>query len=223
MRVILTGFCRSGTTSTAQFYSLFGVPSHHQKLGPGRANMRPYDYADPPAWAHNYMDRKAAAINSSDGFEASWEVAHFIYLLSQRCPQVFWLLMLRDPAAACNSLRKYNRKGTEIADLAALYEETMLGILEQCLMMTSRPRWLDFERYIAGGYTGALLDLFGIPLTMDNRELAAGHLGRKVRSSGEYAVQDYGLNVGPKKRRESIFANGRHIVRILKTVCKELT
>lgn len=210
-KVVLTGFCRSGTTSIAEFFKLFDIPSYHQKIGPGKNIMQAHNIFYPPAREMIYYDRKAKSLRNSRGFESSWEFAHFMYGLSNRAPNMKWLIMLRDPEDACNSLKNYNMKNSTIDALADLFNDTILSVYKQARIMDPQPRWMDFEKYIAGEYTRPLFSLFDIPTDINNLEKAKTHLTKKIRTSGEYEKQD-SVN----------FVIGRDIVGLIKKTCPEL-
>lgn len=189
-RAFLTGFCRSGTKSISQFFRKLGVESYHQKMDPSRGNMTPYDFRSPPSWAAEYIKRKADRIKSSSlVFESSWGMAHYFYGLSLEVPEAEYLIMVRDPGDAANSLRKFGRHGDDIEELALMYNMTLLSLLWQASIMVRRPQWLDFDKYTRGEYTSALFGLFGIPETAENLLTARRHLDEKVNSSGQYELE----------------------------------
>ena len=189
--VLLTGMCRSGTTSSARFFQEFGIKSYHQKLCPGPKRNKPFNFLTPPDWALNYIEQKAIGIRKSGiGFEANWELCHYIYNLSRKCPDTKWIIMIRDPLQVCNSLKAYNRRQAEIVELAELYRSTYLSIEQQLLSLDLKGRffWIDFLKYTRGHYIEALFALFGIAPSTGNRETAYAHLRKKVRSSGAYQL-----------------------------------
>lgn len=188
-RVFLTGFCRSGTMSIAQFFQKFGIKSYHQKSDPQAGNMTPYDFRKPPSWAADYIKRKAAGIKGSDiAFESSWGIAHYLYGMSLNIPSAKFLIMVREPVSACNSIRAlgHKRHPQDIDELALLYNMTFLSLLWQSSIMVNKPQWMDFDNYTRGEYTSALFGLFGVPETASNILAAKKHLNEKVNTSGPY-------------------------------------
>lgn len=222
--VLLTGFCRSGTTSTYELFKKFGVPSCHQAHLPGTDKMQPFNPLKPPAYAQKHIQDKAWSIKP--GFEANWALAHYIFGISQKIPGVVCLLIIRDPKGACNSLSNFNRAGWDGADILETtncYNETWASILRQVFFMPVKPFWLDFEKYIRGWYIEPLLSLFDIPLTPENKKKAFNHLGRKVRSSGNYKPVDVQLYPRRTNDARTIFQIGRQITATVKDQCPELT
>ena len=210
-KVMLTGFCRSGTTSIAQFFERFDIPSYHQKLGPGKENMIPHGILAPPPWANEYVKKKAAQVRGSWGFESSWEFSHYMYELSLALPDVQWLILVRPPYHACNSLKAHNRRDDPIDKLAGLYIEVYKSLISQIESMKRRPMWLDFHRYISGRYVEPLFALFDIPRCDATMRLAHDHLTKKIRTAGEYKMHD-----------SELFPEGFDLLKRLTWSCREL-
>jgi hypothetical protein len=198
--------------SIAQFFQKLGIKSYHQNLDPQAGNMTPYYFRKPPLWACKYIDKKAARIKGSDiAFESSWGMAHYFYAMSTTISATF-LVMIRDPISACNSLRvsRHNQYSNNIDELALLYNMTFLSLLWQSSIMVNQPRWMDFDKYVSGEYTGALFRLFAIEASATNMDIASNHLMEKVNSSGRY---DF--------RWSNYFREGRLLIATLKGCIQE--
>ncbi|GAF72498.1 unnamed protein product [marine sediment metagenome] len=184
--------------------------------------MKPFNPLKPPVYAQGHIDSKAKSIKP--GFESNWALAHYVYGLSQKLPGAVWLLIIRDPKWACNSLSNFNNadwRGADVLETCNCYNETWAGILRQALLMKVKPYWMDFEKYVRGWYIEPLLSLFDIPLVEANKKKARNHLARKVRSSGNYNPVDVLLY--PRRRQGSIFQIGRQITSVVRDQCPELT
>ena len=207
-----------------ELFKLFGIPSGHQLCLPGTGKMNPFNPLRPPMYAQGHIQDKAESIKP--GFEANWALAHYIYGISQKIPHVVWLLIVRDPKGACNSLANFNIadwRGADILETTNCYNETWASILRQVLLMPVKPYWLDFDRYIRGWYIAPLFSLFDIPLTLKNKKKALNHLDIRVRSSGNYKPVD--VQLYPRRTRDvrTIFQIGRQITATVKDQCSELT
>jgi hypothetical protein len=200
--------------SIAKFFQKFGIESHHQRMDPSAGNMTPYNFRNPPPWAASHIKKKSANIKKQTvAFESSWGMAHYFYAMSLEFPDAEFLIMLRDPVCACNSLRALNhnqhRKGLD--ELALLYNMTMLSLIWQSQLMERKPRWLDFNKYVTNEYRRGLFRLFDIEDSADNRLIARKHLQTKINSSGHYNYQSC-----------PYFADGRMFVSSLKRSLEEL-
>jgi len=220
MKVILAGHSRSGTTSMAHFFKKLGVPSGHQQWQPKKTRCIPYDLDNTPGWAREYADKRAGRINTQmpEGFEADWELSYFIYLLHRRLPKVVWLVTVRDPVMACNSLRTYNVK-LPIEQIARHYCEVYLFIIEQALRMQVKPLLVTFEDYIEGKYNRKLAALFDKPVNLEAKKI----LEKKIRTSGPYDVHDSPMYSGYWcNKDDSIFEQCTQVLKILRGVCLDL-
>lgn len=204
--VVLVGYARSGTTSISRFFKEFGVKSFHQRKDPGRhLNYPCYHLVDE---RRDYVLKKAEDIRSTGtAFEASWELSYYMAALANECPEVDWLVMIRDPKDACNSLKKFRRKKAAIRDLMLHWCELHLTLLQQIKYMRKPPKLLLFEKYIQGGYNAQLFNLFGIERNKDNCMKAQEFLKQKVNSSGEYELFDDWLypSVPYPNQKDSVF------------------
>jgi hypothetical protein len=201
--------------SIARFFHKLGIPAYHQGTDPPAAAMTPYNFKNPPAWAAGYITKKCTAIKKQGDpcFESSWGIAHYIFLMSLEFPEADFLILLRNPIYACNSLRAFGRSrhSRNIDEVALLYNQTLLSLLTQSILMERRPRWMDFDRYAKGGYISALFKLFGIPESANNLSIANDHLKIKVNSSGSYDCQ-----------QSEFFDEGRALVDRLKAATVEV-
>jgi hypothetical protein len=202
--------------SIARLFHKLGVSAYHQKTDPPAAAMAPYNFKNPPSWATGHITRKAQTIKKQEKpyFESSWAMSHYIYLISLEFPEADFLILLRDPDKACNSLRSMSpsRHSRNIDELALLYNMTLLSILNQSIAMERRPRWIAFDKYIRGESTPALFSLFGIEPSATNQTVAESHLAEKINSSGSYDL-----------KWSPYFKEGRQVVRHLKRALKEIS
>lgn len=191
-------------------FKKLGVLSLHQPCDPKGANY-PQDFLNFCDEDKSYFRNMIYILTSLEGFVASWEFAHFIYILSQRI-NISWLLMLRDPYYAVNSHANYRAgKESTVDQLAQLYNITMEGILQQVIHMAKKPSWICFDKYVQGVYAKELLQLFNIEQNSENIDIIYQHLSRKMNAAWEYKCQ-------PSK----YFKHGRNLMHRIKSICPEL-
>jgi hypothetical protein len=181
--------CRTGTTGTSKFFNLFGIKSHHQKLNPGPRHNKKFNFLDPPKWAADYINQKTkAVIDSGIGYESNWELRHYLYGIARACPEVKFIISIRDPQRTVSSLKAYNRKDAKSGDLVKLYSDTYQSLFDQSIYFPNRVFWMSFEDYAKGKYIVPFFNLFGIDPNDDNMVKAQTFLKKKIRSSGEYPL-----------------------------------
>lgn len=188
--IILVSFPRSATASTARFLKKFGVHAVHQARPTTTTNSDPIKFSFTSGVEDKYSKAKVKSLYQ---FEASWELSWHILSLQKLNPEIQFLIMLRNPINACNSLRHYritNKLKRNIDDLALMWTSLHQVIFQQAIRMKDKPKWMLFEKYIKGYYTEKLFNLFNIPITKQNVEQANKFLSGKINTRGEYKLEN---------------------------------
>jgi len=228
-KVHLAAFARSGTKSIADFFRLYGIQSGHQPWAfPDETGC--YDILNPPKIVEEWIEKRSKNLMT---FEACWSSSYILYQLQRVRPELEFLIMIRNPGDACNSMLHFLHHGARAhkfynydlhpaatLDLcASKYNEIYIMLIRQILAMDPRPRFLKFENYIQEKYTKPLLDLFEIEKSEKNLRKAKNLLNNKVNSRGEYDQKKTQkcFNVFP------LLGQGEQLYKIIECLCQELS
>lgn len=228
-KVMLAAFARSGTKSIADFFRLYGIQSGHQPFAfPDVTGC--YDILNPPKAVDDWIEERSENLMT---FEACWSSSYILYQLQKARPEIEFLIMIRSPRGACNSLlhffhhaarahKYYNydmHPNITLDTCASKYNEIYIMLIRQILAMDPRPRLLKFEDYVQGKYIEPLLDLFEIEKSEENLGKAKNLLSHKVNSRGDhdYKNTQKHANVFP------LFGQGEQLYKIIESLCQELS
>ena len=216
-QVILVGYARSGTASIARTLFHMGLEHSVHEALPRPGDIPPYDIFNPPPAVPMFLEWKNFWLN----FESNWEYSKWMYVIQQKCPDISFWIMLRDPVFACNSMvlhaLKIHRRHYSIKLCARKYDEIYSFMIEQIIHMNPRPKWLSFEKYVKGEYIDKFIEYFKLPEEHARKE-AEKMLKIKMNSHGDYILQDT-----PKDQNVmSDLEKCQMMCRIIENLCEEL-
>jgi len=133
-------------------------------------------------------------------FVSTWAAAEIMYLISQKYPQIEWIIVMRDIKRVANSIRRYIWKPRRMdkvdADFIAFtYINVYQFILKQVYRMKVKPYFLDFEDMVSGRKNNALFELFNIDATEKMVRDAQKHWLKKHNTVGEYTINQIDLGI----------------------------
>jgi hypothetical protein len=175
MRLLITGYARSGTKSLSEFYRLF--------IGSLDAGHEVAPMPDTP----NFVVEK---LKTPLQVEASWACFPFIAEFQKAGCQT--LIVTRDPLLACNSMVHYHNNHNKTLEMTSLqYHTAYKKLIDQIsfMKMSPEPKFIRFGKYIAGEYTTKLFALLGIKETEVNYDKAREHLRKRINHAGPYDVK----------------------------------
>jgi len=188
--LMLTGFPRSATKGTVMFHAEFGIKAFHQRFcAPAHLRLMDYSFKNPPKIVEDYVSYKSSMI-SGNGFEASWDLGNFIYLLSLKKPEINWLITIRNPKEACNSLTHYRVYKDPVETAAIYYLFHYDRILKQIKLMDEKPKWIDFDAYVGGAYIDSFFSYWDVDKTKYTYKKADRFLSKKINNFGKYRLFD---------------------------------
>ncbi len=186
---------RSGTKSLYWFFSQLGINSHHQNLSlySREGDIIPYDMKNIPKKIIAHVDLFSQRIpdpNAKNYFNSDWAASPIMLPLHQLKPNIKFLITVRDPISAANSLRRIRMKDDHPAYHIDYFVDAWLRlytlILNQSELITPKPTLLKFGDLISGKYDNFLLKLFNLKTTGPNKLIADVHWAKKVNSLGKY-------------------------------------
>jgi len=195
-KILCAGMPRSGTKSLYGFFKTMGIrPCLYQprpRVIEDESRYAEYDIFDPPDNVKIVLEARKALLDSVESYiEIDWASSMIMYALSQICPEVRFLILIRDPYDCCNSLLRFRKDRTLDAHIFA-WQAIYSFICRQVENMQHKPFFIDLGKYAKGEYCELLLRLFGLCVLDTEREdwdkLAklTAHVKQKINSQNEY-------------------------------------
>jgi len=192
----------------SEFFKHMGVNSYHQRHYRHPEHKHFFNYSRGERWIIQYnldnpLDEVKSAVDKmqlpidlpvdSHFFVSTWAIAEVIYLVSQRFPQIEWIITMRNIQDTSNSVRRYLWKPdrmdkVDVDFLALTYINIYQFILKQARKMTVPPYFLDFDDMVGNRKSKELLDLFGLEFNEKRQRIAEKVWRTKHNSYGEYKV-----------------------------------
>jgi hypothetical protein len=205
MIVDYIGYPRSATKAVLMFSSEVGIPCRMRKdHTPTRAQricqLLPYDLDNFPGWVEDWLEYSELKNSNVTDYikpdkhfiNIAWSRSLVVYPMECKYPDLRFIIIHRNLIDAASSWfsieKKYdgaipNRGSKEYVEAHTLIYSFLI---EQIKRMKRKPILFLFDKYIAGEYTDLLFELFGVPQTSANFEVAEKMLSRKINNKGSY-------------------------------------
>jgi len=179
--IVCVAQSRSGTGSICQLFAKLGVDSYHEI---GAYPQQIYDRIK-EVFAKN---RPSFILDNVGSF-------YLFSRIENEFPDTRFFVLIRDPAACCNSqrhtVRLINPRFTsDFNHYVDGWIMTYFNLCHHIEMMRNKPQLIEFEKYINGDYNNILLNTYGIPDGEQIRSELSRHLSTKINTNDEYAMTD---------------------------------